>query len=147
MRGSCWKNGHFQAFIYILADAPSAFHILADKMSALQLFGVVSYEVVIRITFGNHCGRCAAFFKIVETLEVLEILMVAVNDGFVFVGIVIVFPCFVRVGDGGVGEGKERVLLQLRVGGSGGGFEVSVTNKNGQDLRTFFESPSVSSRP
>ena len=26
---------------------------LADEPSALQLFGVVSYEVVIRITFGN----------------------------------------------------------------------------------------------
>lgn len=38
---------------HILADKMSALHILADKMSALQLFGVVSYEVVIRITFGN----------------------------------------------------------------------------------------------
>ena len=67
----------------------------ADEPSALQLFGVVSYEVIIRITFGNKRGRCAPFFKIVETLEVFEILMIAVNSGFVFFGVVIILTRFV----------------------------------------------------
>ena len=43
----------FSSIYICLADEPSAFHILADKMSALQLFGVVSYEVVIRFTLRN----------------------------------------------------------------------------------------------